>query len=247
MNMKTPMRAWKFSLVALLGVVGLAGCGGGADTEPNPDTRPPDSGPNYSGPAPATADIQAFRINFWDNVRGADRCGNCHNATGQAPQFARSDDVNQAYQQANGIVNRDNPSQSLIVTKVAGGHNCWRGDANACAADLTRWIQNWVGASGTGGRQIQLIEPTPRDPGASKRFPGPDDPDTRDLFTPIYAKLDLWCSNCHQSNSAVLRGRQPSRGFEREHGGVQRGVHQLDSQDQSERSGAVAFRDSLAR
>lgn len=206
MDMKTHMRAFNLSMfrlaaVAIVGVFGLAGCGGGADTAENPNTSPPTAGPTYTGPAPATSDIQAFRVNFWENVRGSDRCGNCHNAGGQAPQFARSDDVNQAYQQANGIVNRDNPSQSLIVTKVAGGHNCWRGDPAACASDLTRWIQNWVGASGTGGRQIQLTEPTPRDPGSSKRFPATPPPE----FKAVYDILDANCSACHQANSATAQ------------------------------------------
>lgn len=216
MNVKTPMRASNLSVfriadvrivprlvaVAILGVFGLAGCGGGAGTQENPDTNPPTSGGNaYDGPPAMTDDISAFKVEFFDNVRGADRCGNCHNAGGQAPQFARSDDVNQAYQQANGVVDRDNPSQSLIVTKVAGGHNCWRGDAQACAADLTRWIQNWVGSSGTGGKQIELIEPMPRDPGSSKRFPA--DPPAE--FEAVYNLLDQYCSSCHQSDSATAQ------------------------------------------
>ncbi|MET0533990.1 MAG: LamG domain-containing protein [Steroidobacter sp.] len=198
----------RLAAVTILGAFGLAGCGGGASTSTNPNTAPPTAGPNYTGPAPATSDIQAFRVNFWENIRGADRCGNCHNAGGQAPQFARSDDVNQAYQQANGVVNRDNPSQSTIVTKVAGGHNCWRGDPAACASDLTRWIQNWVGAAGNGGKQIELIEPPLRDPAAGKRFPSADDPNpptAQTLFRPVYEKLDLWCSGCHQSNSATAQ------------------------------------------
>src|SRR5215217_4437128 len=86
--------------LALLAAIVLSGCGGGASTTENPITTGPTAGPTYSGPAPATADIQAFRINFWENVRGTNRCGNCHNAGGQTPQFARSDDVNAAYQQA---------------------------------------------------------------------------------------------------------------------------------------------------
>jgi hypothetical protein len=209
MNMKTPPNLMcaskpgmfrvvsRLAAVAIVGVFGLAGCGGGASIAENPNTNPPNSGSNaYNGPVPATSDISAFKTEFFDNVRGADRCGNCHNAGGQAPQFARSDDVNQAYQQANGVVDRNNPSQSRIVTKVAGGHNCWRGDPGACAADLTRWIQNWVGSAGNGGKQIQLIEPTPRDPGSSKRFPV--DPPAE--FQAVYNILDLYCSNCHQSD-----------------------------------------------
>ncbi len=78
--------------------------------------------------------------------------------------------MNQAYQQATGVINRENPGLSLLVTKVAGGHNCWRGDPAACASDLTRWITAWVGATGTGGKQITLLEPQPVDPGSGKRL-----------------------------------------------------------------------------
>lgn len=188
--------------IALLAVVVLSGCGGGASTAENPVTTPPTSGPTYSGPAPATADIQAFRINFWENVRGTNRCGNCHIAGGQSPQFARSDDVNAAYQQAGGVVNRENPSQSIIVAKVGGGHNCWLADAGACASIMTRWIQDWVGAAGTGGRAIELVEPPSKDPGASKRLdPAAAVPPAE--FKPVYDLLDLYCSNCHQSDSAT--------------------------------------------
>lgn len=195
----------RFAAVAVVGMLALAGCGGGSGTAENPVTDGPNAGPSYTGPAPATADIQAFRVNFWENIRGTDRCGSCHNAGGQAPQFARSDDVNQAYQQANGVVNRDNPALSLVVTKVGGGHNCWRGDPGACASDLTRWITAWVGASGTGGKQIQLTEPAPADPGSSKRFPAATDASVPTLFGPVYAKLDLWCSGCHQADSATAQ------------------------------------------
>jgi len=188
----------RLAAIALLAGAVLSGCGGGAPTEENPITTGPTAGPTYNGPAPATADIQAFRINFWENVRGTNRCGNCHTVGGQAPQFARSDDVNAAYQQAQGIVNRDQPSQSIIVAKVGGGHNCWLADAGSCAAIMTRWIQDWVGAAGTGGRAIELVEPTPKDPGASKRL-DPDAPPA--LYKPVYDLLDLYCSNCHQSDS----------------------------------------------
>lgn len=200
-------RLTRFAALATLGMVALAGCGGGSGTATNPITDGPSAGPTYNGPPPATSDIQAFRVAFWENVRAGDRCGSCHNAGGQAPTFARSDDVNQAYQQASGVVNREMPAQSPLVTKVAGGHNCWLPDPGACAAILTRWIGDWVGASGTGGRQIQLEEPPVVTPGGSKRFPAPDDPNVNvpALFGPVYAKLDQWCSGCHQANSATAQ------------------------------------------
>jgi len=189
----------RLAAIALTGLIALAGCGGGADTATNQATSGPSSGPSYSGPAPATADIQAFRINFWENVRGTNRCGNCHNAGGQAPNFARSDDVNAAYQQAGGVVDRNSPSQSRIVTKVGGGHNCWLSDAGACASILTRWISDWVGADGGGAKQIELIAPTPKDPGASKRFPATPPAE----FVTLHTDLKLYCSNCHSPDAAT--------------------------------------------
>jgi hypothetical protein len=189
----------RLAAIAILGMIALAGCGSGAGTTQNPVTSGPSSGPTYSGPAPATADIQAFRINFWENVRGTNRCGNCHNAGGQAPNFARSDDVNAAYQQAAAVVDRDSPSQSRIVTKVGGGHNCWLSDAGACASILTRWITDWVGATSGGGKQIELVAPTPKDPGSSRRFPGTAPAE----FTAVHTLLTTYCSNCHRSDAAT--------------------------------------------
>ncbi len=187
------------AVLALFGVIAWAGGGGGASTETNPVTTGPGGGRVSGAPSPAPADIQSFRVNFWENVRGGNRCGNCHGAGGQAPQFARSDDVNAAYQQAAATVDRDFPGQSLMVTKVGGGHNCWLADAGACASILARWIQDWVGESASGGRQIELEAPIALDPGASKRFPATPPAE----FAAVYDLLDRFCSDCHQSNAAT--------------------------------------------
>lgn len=196
-------RLARFAAVAALGALALAGCSGGSSTQDNPVPAAPNVGADYVGPAAANDDIQAFRTEFWTNIRTADRCGGCHNANGQAPSFARSDDVNQAYQQATGIVNRENPSLSLLVTKVAGGHNCWRGDPAACASDLTRWITAWVGATGVGGKQITLLEPPVINPAAGKRLGAT--PPSGPEFGNLYALLDQHCSGCHQVNSATAQ------------------------------------------
>ncbi|MFC4311224.1 LamG domain-containing protein [Steroidobacter flavus] len=200
-NLSIGTRLARFAAVAALGALALAGCSGGSTTEQNPVPDRPTAGADYVGPGAANDDIQAFRNEFWTNIRGADRCGGCHNATGQSPSFARSDDVNQAYQQATGIVNRENPSLSTLVAKVAGGHNCWRGDPSACASDLTRWITAWVGATGTGGKQITLLEPEPVNPGAGKRLEAT--PPSGMGWPAVYALLNQHCSGCHQSNSAT--------------------------------------------
>ena len=173
----------------------LVACGGGAETETLPPGNPPVIS-DYSGPAPDFPDVQAFRISLWENIRTANRCGQCHTAGGQAPMFARSDDVNLAYAAANLLVDRDNPGQSRLVTKVASGHNCWDSTTSACVDTMTRWIQNWVGSSASGGRQIILTAPVIKDPGQSKAFP-----DSPAGFSPVHSLLVTHCSECHSSSA----------------------------------------------
>ena len=102
------------------------------------------------GPRPASADVEAFKVNLWQNINMSSRCGGCHKAGGQSPMFARSDDVNQAYSAALTVVNLTQADQSTMVVKVGGGHNCWLSSPSACADILTTWIQNWAGG-GAGG------------------------------------------------------------------------------------------------
>jgi hypothetical protein len=93
----TPMVKLPSRLLATLGLLALlAGCGGGAKTVENPATGG-GTPPTYSGPAPATADVQSFKISVWDNLKANNRCGQCHTGGGQAPQFVRQDDINLAY------------------------------------------------------------------------------------------------------------------------------------------------------
>ena len=111
---------------AILLSLALSGCGGGAGTESLPAPAGLQGQSNYTGPAPATADVQSFLVNVWENIRPSSRCGACHDAVvAQTPMFAREDDVNLAYEAANTIVDLNLPSDSRMVTKVAGGHNCW--------------------------------------------------------------------------------------------------------------------------
>jgi hypothetical protein len=202
MKRTKPFGVARLAAIAFIGVLTLAGCSGGAKTEQNPVTSGPDAGPSYTGPAPVSDDVQAFKVSFWENVRGENRCGACHKAGGQMPNFARSDDVNEAYQQAQSVIDRENPSQSTIVAKVGGGHNCWLADPSACASILTTWITNWVGASGASAKQIELVPPTNvRDPGTTKRFP-----DSSASFKPVHdLLLEYGCNRCHTSTSATAQ------------------------------------------
>jgi mono/diheme cytochrome c family protein len=204
---------------AALAAAILAGCSsGGAPTTENPITSAPPV-TDYTGPASANADVQAFRINLWENIKANNRCGSCHNAGGQTPMFARNDDVNLAYQAANSVANLAQPDQSRIVLKVAGGHNCWLQSPAACGDTLTVWIRNWAGSSATGGTQIQLLAPAVKEVGGSKSFPptatspvnDPTDvssfagPPASMLYTLVRDVGTANCVRCHSSSSATMQ------------------------------------------
>jgi cytochrome c553 len=146
------------TLVLQLALLGLAACSGGAPTTQNPNTAVTTASV-YAGPAPATADVEAFKVNLWQNINMASRCGGCHKAGGQSPMFARSDDVNQAYSAALTVVNLTQADQSTMVVKVGGGHNCWLSSPSACADILTTWIQNLAAPA---GRPAQRRSRSPR-------------------------------------------------------------------------------------
>ena len=191
------------ALLAIAASLVIAACGGGgADTVDNP--IPPGGGVNnnapYTGPVARDASVLAFQQEFWGNARTTDRCGSCHNETvGQLPMFVRSDDVNMAYDEAVTVTDMAQPSLSRVVEKVSQGHNCWVADPGVCGSSMTTWIENWLGDTSGGGRQITLTPPPSLDPGVSKNFP--TDPSAFEtlVHNPV---LEVYCSNCHSSESA---------------------------------------------
>jgi len=189
-------------LAALVASIALSACGGaGAPTTTNPAPSQTVTADAYTGPPAATADVTAFQVNFWNNVRVQNRCGQCHNATSpaQMPNFARSDDVNLAYAQANTVVNLATPSTSLIVTKVAGGHNCWLADNGACGQILTTWIANWAGAAGAASAtQVQLQAPPDQTVGQSLNFPAAYTEYQQTIYMNITSK---YCVRCHATTA----------------------------------------------
>jgi cytochrome c553 len=187
----------------------LSACGGGgAATTTTPAAAPTSSADAYTGPAPATADVQAFEVNLWNNIRVQNRCGQCHNATtpAQMPNFARSDNVNLAYAQANTVVNLAQPSASLMVTKVSGGHNCWLADDSACGQILTTWISNWAGATGaSSATQVQLTAPPVQSVGQSLNFPA----SPTEYQNTIYTLTSVYCSRCHSPDANPATQQSP--------------------------------------
>jgi len=195
--------SWVPQLLLVSLILALCACSGGAATTPNPNPQTVTSA-SYAGPAPATADVQAFRINLWQNINSSSRCGNCHKAGGQSPMFARSDDVNLAYNDALGVVNLSQPDQSRMVIKVAGGHNCWLASPQACADILTTWIKNWAGGVASGGTQIQLVAPVDKSVGSTKVFPASaNDNGSASFAQTVYPLLSQFCSRCHSASATT--------------------------------------------
>ena len=191
------------SLFSSLLIVG--GCGSGSseskvETNPNPNTGGNgNTGPFvYQGEKPAaTADIIKFQNELWVNIAPENRCGGCHDD--QAPNFARGDDINLAYNVVfdNNLVNLQQPVESRLVTKVAGGHNCWVSDASVCADIITGWITKWAGDQATQANSVELKAPEVKEIANSKSFPA----DSSLFASTVYPVVEEYCARCHSEAS----------------------------------------------
>jgi Concanavalin A-like lectin/glucanases superfamily len=195
-------------IMTLAALALLSACAGGSGPSTSVNqvsTAPTTSASDYTGPPPANADVQAFKLSFWQNVIPSDRCGGCHHAGGQSPQFARADDVNLAYQAALPLVNLTNPSQSTFVLKVGGGHNCWVADPSACAATLLVWIQGWIGSGSSSTTNVTLVAPPVQAAGGGKQFPASAIAPQPSFSTTIFPIVTQFCSGCHTPSSATAQ------------------------------------------
>lgn len=192
--------------VILVTGAGVTACGGGESTSQNSNTAAVTSTSNYSGPPPATTDVQAFKLNIWDNLSATNRCGECHVVGGSAPiPFVRSDDINLAYTAASGIVDLATPANSIMVSRVANGHSCWLGSdqasTQACAGLITAYITAWAGGGISNGTIIQLTPPNSAPPTATLAFPS-----TPDLFAmTIHPVLTAHCTGCHAASATTAQ------------------------------------------
>jgi len=147
----------------------LTACGGSSGTQAKPDLN--SAGDSYTGPPPNTADVRSFMLNFWEFLRKDNRCGQCHGDS-QTPTFVNQSDVNKAYAEAIKYADLKNPQDSLFVSKVGGGHQCWLSSLNACATTLEQMISNWATDSNiTSARLINLTAPNHVLPGKARSFP----------------------------------------------------------------------------
>lgn len=181
----------------------ITACGGGDAEVTSTPLPPPTEQPvvNYSGPAASTDDVANFKRALWDNMATAERCGACHVQGKQSPSFARNDDINLAYSDTGSLVDLSRPSESRLVTKVGGGHNCWLTSDSACADIMTTWITDWAGQSQSQNQatEIELQAPVAKVPGATRNFP-----ESPALFeATVYPMLQTFCVSCH-TNSATI-------------------------------------------
>ncbi len=200
----TGVRALKAAAaVALVTTVVACSAGGPATTVNQPTTGSTGGTNGYTGPAAANADIQSFNINLWSNIRTSDKCGGCHHegAGGQSPMFARSDDVNLAYQAAGPLVNFTQPDQSELVLKVGGGHNCWVADPGVCHDTMLTWVKNWIGQGAAATTGVTLTPPPSQTVGSTKVFPA----DSTAFSSTVYPLLTQFCSGCHRSDSPTAQ------------------------------------------
>ena len=203
MDKLVSLRALQIGAAALM-LAALAACSssGGAPTTVNQSSGGTAQVQTYTGPPAQNADIQAFQVNLWQNIIPSNRCGGCHHQGGQSPMFARSDDVNLAYQAALPLVDLTNPSQSTLVLKVGGGHNCWVADPSACALTMTTWIQNWIGQGSSSTTTVQLVAPPVQTAGGGKQFPADPTLGNPSYQSTVYPLLTKFCSGCHNPASA---------------------------------------------
>ena len=206
-SLRTLLRC--ITLVSALGV--LASCGDSTEVETNSSNGSGSTVPKYEGNPPRTDDVQAFKDEFWDKLSGTDRCGQCHTTGGPATNFSFVDliDVNTAYSQATStnnqgqlLVDRNDPSSSRVILRVAEGHNCWDGNPdNVCATLIEGYVTNWLsGSTTTGARAIDLTAPPLVAPGDSRNFPtlADDSPSFKDTVYPV---LTANCAECHSDAS----------------------------------------------
>jgi hypothetical protein len=192
------------ALIGLLLSVMLTACG----DKPQSQTSLANDGAGldeYKGPPPNSEDVQKFRIEFWENLRGANRCGTCHGTNGQYPQFVDSEDINRAYDNAKLFVNVETPVDSTFVAQVGKGHHCWiENDNRACADIMERYISRWLGVSASAGKAIVLTAPPIYDPGSSKSFPLlATDLGANSFSNTVYPLLRTHCNGCHSEDAAT--------------------------------------------
>ncbi|WP_232771495.1 LamG domain-containing protein [Colwellia sp. 12G3] len=190
-----------FKNLSVVSVLLLVNACGDSTVEEQPPLTQDNSNVEYTGPAPATEDIQKYKTSLWDNISATDRCGSCHTEGNQAPYFASRENVNDAYAATNPLVSLSKPEESRLVQKVAGGHNCWLDSDSACGETMQQWVKLWADDRVSTANAIVLKAPVIKEPGTSKNFPSENT-----LFsTHVYPIVSQYCAGCHNEASSTAQ------------------------------------------
>jgi len=196
-----PFSKNRIKAVLLFATLVLLNACGDSAVEEKPPINQDKTNSEYTGPAPATEDVQKFKTSLWDNISSTDRCGGCHTDGNQAPYFASREDVNNAYAATNLLVSLSKPEESRLVVKVSGGHNCWLESDQACGETMQQWIKLWADDRVSTANTVELKAPVIREPGTSKNFPIENS-----LFTAnVYPLLNQYCAGCHNESSSTAQ------------------------------------------
>ncbi len=172
----------------------LNACDSSTKTVTNPFTVGSNEQDTYSGPPPETLDVKDFQDNLWTTLKADNRCGQCHDNDGGQTAFADETDVNIAYNNILSLINKENPSNSRLVTIFDDGHNCWEQFDSVCADSIESMISSWTGSSDSNiARVIQMTAPVNKDPGNSKTFPNTSD----NFAATVHPLLIDNCIACH--------------------------------------------------
>ncbi len=216
-RVRSPVTNYRSRFAALLLSCALQACSGGSDGGgSNRDFLPTQEGGGttgfvYEGPPPASAEIQNFKIAFYDPLADNGRCGECHTPGGTGtPAFVDQGNVNQAWQYARSVVNLNDPAASPVVTRVANGHNCWLAptQASTCAATIVGYIERWADSADDSVATVKLTPRRPYAPSASRVLPSTA-ADVLALGVDLEASGELlelltrYCSDCHSDTSPI--------------------------------------------
>ncbi|KPJ93142.1 MAG: hypothetical protein AMJ55_08675 [Gammaproteobacteria bacterium SG8_15] len=195
----------------------LYGCGDGVQNSP---ATAPQAVANCG-----TADECAFQDSLWTPIL-IRQCGGCHGENGSGTgEFAHAVS-SLAYLEATSRIDRNTPANSFLVTKVAGGHNCWvqvagQTDCAESAIRMTSAINNWVnpaappptsGGSGDLGSVASRLEnpsvdtPPVADPIVLETSAEQTQIFRTNLYEPI---LRVYCSNCHSESAPQAQRQTP--------------------------------------
>lgn len=198
------------SVSLLVTLQACSGGSGGGSTERDPSTTVDtgaSGGFSYAGPAAANTETQSFKREFYDNLTIAGRCGDCHTSGGSGPTpFVDKADVNTAWQQAKSVVNLSDPAASVVVQRVANGHNCWLGSGQtaSCRTAMIAYISNWAASSSGEATSVKLLPRTPVDPSGTKSFPVTP-PTEYTNAGGLHSLLVTHCSDCHSPGAAIAQ------------------------------------------